>query len=198
MGGAGSGYHYHWDKKDVVEDYKSLGINWLKREGYLRPGRQSLISWTRNGQPAGSINLAVRQDRLILSYTYTHAGQSEEVREMVFIDWTRCHYGGTRPWLLCPRCGRRVGKLYAGGKLFLCRHCYHLAYHTQQMSEPFRLLHKAQKIRKRLGASPDVLDEFIPKPKGMHRKTYDRLKHQALETGHRSATLALSRFSSLA
>jgi len=61
------------------------------------------------------------------------------------------------------------------------------------MSETFRSLHKAQKIRKRLGASPDVFDTFIPRPKGMHHKTYERLKQQALETGSRSAMLALSR-----
>ena len=193
MGGPGSGYHYHWDKKDVVEDYCALDINWLRREGYLRPGRQTPLSWTQNGHPTGNINLTAHRDRVILSYTYTYAGQSEEVRETVFIGRTPCHYGGTRPWFLCPGCGRRVGKLYAGGRLFLCRHCYNLAHYTQQMSEPFRLLHKAQKIRRRLGASPDVLDDFIPRPKGMHRRTYERLKRQALETGHRSAMLALRR-----
>jgi len=47
-------------------------------------------------------------------------------------------------------------------------------------------LYKAQRIYKRLGVdSPDDL-YFKPKPKGMHQKTYDRLKERAEELDYES------------
>ena len=195
MGGPGSGSYYRWGSRPVAEDYKDLDIVWLRREGYLRPGRQSFISWTRNGQPSGSINLTAHGDRVSLSYTYTHNGKSEDVRYAVELTYTAYNYGGTRPWFLCPGqgCGRRVGKLYAAGKYFLCRHCYDLAYHSQNISEADRLLRKAQAIRKRLGASLCVWDPIVSKPKGMHWKTFGRLRDEAMIAGNRSARLMLER-----
>jgi len=57
MGGLGSGYHYHWDKKDVVEDYCSLSINWLRRAGRLRPGRQSWLPGHKTDSQRGALVL---------------------------------------------------------------------------------------------------------------------------------------------
>jgi hypothetical protein len=73
-------------------------------------------------------------------------------------------------------CGRRVAVLYAAGELFACRRCYGLVYASQQESVSYRGLGKAQKIRMRLGGSADLFDEFPTKPKGMHWRTYDRLR----------------------
>lgn len=41
--------------------------------------------------------------------------------------------GGSRWWGTCPRCGRRVGKLYKpAGASFACRKCHGLTYRTCQ------------------------------------------------------------------
>jgi hypothetical protein len=69
-----------------------------------------------------------------------------------------------------------VTKLYAGGRLFACRHCYDLAYASQQESLRERGLFKSQKIRMDLGGSPNMLEEFPDKPKGMQWRTYDRIR----------------------
>ena len=54
---------------------------------------------------------------------------------------TPCNYGGTRKWFECPRCGRRVGKIYlplhvvSNGRRvewWGCRHCYDLTYEQRQ------------------------------------------------------------------
>ena len=47
---------------------------------------------------------------------------------------TRCNYGGERRWLLCPRCFRRVAKLYRPPDevLFACRQCHGLTYRSTQ------------------------------------------------------------------
>ena len=73
-------------------------------------------------------------------------------------------------------CGRRVAVLYCLRDYFACRHCYELAYESQQ--EPIRMrgLIKAQKIRMRLGAKPNVFDPFPEKPPRMHWRTYERLR----------------------
>ena len=73
-------------------------------------------------------------------------------------------------------CGRRVTKLYSAGRLFACRNCYRLAYASQQESVLHRGLGKSQKIRMRLGGSPNMSEEFPDKPKGMHWRTYERLR----------------------
>jgi len=92
-------------------------------------------------------------------------------------------FGGQRFYFRC-NCGRRVEKLHSTrGGLWRCRHCYDLTYATRQATTRGRYLIKAQKIRERLGGRPSLLEEFPPKPKGMHWKRYERLRmrHDAAE-----------------
>jgi len=182
MGGSGSGRWHRWRTKDTVDGLKSLDINWLQRHGHLTPGRSSGVSWTRNGEPSGNILLRAEADQVILEYRYRrNEGEWQEVTEPVSLTWTRCNYGGARPWFLCPRvgCGRRVGKLYAGGRYFLCSHCYDLTYESRREDRKGRLLLKAQNIRRRLGGSMSMADPFPDKPRGMHWSRYRRLMLKA-------------------
>lgn len=57
----------------------------------------------------------------------------------------------------------------------MCRHCYELTYQSRQDNKMYRALRRAQKIRKRLGGSANMLEPFPEKPKGMHHDTYVRL-----------------------
>jgi hypothetical protein len=125
------------------------------------------------------INIAER-NAVVLTYQTRHglATDWKSVNQRVNVTWTDCHFGGRRPWFICSmhsggrRCGRRVAVLYGLRDYFACRHCYRLAYESQQ--EPIRMrgLIKAQKILTRLGAKPDVLDPFPEKPPRMHWRTY--------------------------
>ena len=86
----------------------------------------------------------------------------------------------SRPWFLCPNCDRRAGKLYLplGGRHFLCRRCYDLGYESQAEEPWWRAERRARKLWQRLGGDPD--DAFIPpRPKGVHRRTYERLIAEA-------------------
>jgi hypothetical protein len=78
-------------------------------------------------------------------------------------------------------CRRRVAKLYGAGLYFLCRHCYRLAYASQSEAVSDRALRRADKIRQRLGGEPGLEASLSPGPKGMWRRTHERLSEQAFQ-----------------
>ena len=134
------------------------------------------------GEQVASINVEMERHSVTLRYRSRSYGEDwTDVEQRVAIAWTPCRFGGERPWFICSvyangtYCGRQVAKLYDAGRLFACRHCYRLAYASQQESAHRRGLWKAQKIRMRLGGSASMLDKFPEKPKGMHWQTYERL-----------------------
>jgi hypothetical protein len=107
----------------------------------------------------------------------------QDIDERIGLSFSSCHYGGKRPWFVCPmaECGRTVAVLYRSGLRFLCRHCHSLAYASQRAGRAERALRRGQKIRTRLGGSPFVIDPFPAKPKRMRWATYGRLLEQANE-----------------
>ena len=115
MGGCGSGTWYRWNRKSTLEEHKRLDIRDLCRRKLLYPGCSFAWGWNIDGKPSGDIRVEIKQDHLFLIYRYRDGGEEwRDVQERVSLTWTRCHYGGRRPWFVCPRCGRRVGILAAG------------------------------------------------------------------------------------
>jgi hypothetical protein len=200
MGGPGSGRWYRWDTKDTVEGCRRLDVRDWQRRGFLRPG--SWFSWgwrDLNGLQVSSINVQVQQGQVLLSYRYRRGSEDwQDIEEPVPLTWTPCHYGGQRPWFICPSvvqgriCGRRVAILYGAGRYFLCRRCYNLAYESQREDDATRLISKAQKIRQRLGGSASLMDPFPDKPKRMHWRTYERLWWQAKDAQVNGLTRSLA------
>ena len=166
--------------KRTADGCHSLDVNRLKRKGALTPGKGSSVSWSHGDRRTGSIMILAEERRLVLYYRSRSYGEEwQSVTEPVRLCWTPCHYGGRRPWFVCPGCQRRVGKLYVPGKYFLCRHCYDLAYGSQRDGWSDRRLRKAQNIRMRLGGTANLTEPFPWKPKRMHWRTYDRLRNTA-------------------
>jgi hypothetical protein len=104
------------------------------------------------------------------------------IEQRVQMQTTPCHMGGQRHWFTCPRCSKRVAVLYAPGRYFACRQCGGLGYATQKEGIGDRASTRAEKLRKRMGWESGILNGSGGKPKGMHWKTYQRLKnhHDAL------------------
>ena len=73
----------------------------------------------------------------------------------------------------------RAAILYCAAELFACRRCYGLLYASQQQTALDRCLEQARKIRMRLGGGVDLLEPFPGRPKGMHRRTFLRLRARA-------------------
>jgi hypothetical protein len=156
-----------------------------RREGLLRAGECFPYSWTHAGETAGRIHVRIESNEAILRFHfYPQRGVSELVEQYVPFEWTACHFGGSRPWFRCTatvngeKCRRRVARLYLGASpVFACRHCHDLVFASQLESVGFRGLGRARKVRMRLGSAPDLFGPFPERPKGMHRKTYERLRH---------------------
>ncbi len=130
MGGVGSGRHWHYGAKDTTEDYRAIDVRRWKRDGLLRPGHDFGWQWSRHGEVVASIRVRTERQRVILNYRQRNGGEDWKAENYpVYLGWTDCHFGGQRPWFLCPArgCGRLVALLYGGG-IFACRHCYQLAY----------------------------------------------------------------------
>ncbi len=73
-------------------------------------------------------------------------------------------------------CGRLVLKLYSGGRLFACRHCYRLGYAVQRSGQKDRAHHQLARLHHKLSADyagPDMPPP--PKPKWMRWKTYSEI-----------------------
>jgi hypothetical protein len=94
--------------------------------------------------------------------------------------WTRGGFLDARI-LMCPSCRRRVYSLYYLDSQVVCRTCTRLRYASQRRSANGRRVLAAQRLRFKLGASPQSLtkpEAFPPRPRGMHRKTYERLRRR--------------------
>ena len=179
MGGYGSGNYLRLSQKSTIESQYRVDVRWMKQQGYLRPGAAGTLSWSSRGDNTGSIGFRMEQDSMILNYRHRHRdGEWEEVEQVIRFDRTPCNYGGHRTWLLCPQCRKRVAVLYGAGKYFLCRYCHDLTYSSQQEGEIDRMIRKQRKIRDRLNAGDDLTEPIWLKPKGMHQKTFDRLREE--------------------
>ena len=192
MGGFGSG-RPSGSGRGTVEACRSIDVNRLHKTGCLRVGWMGGWQWTHDGEKVASINLRAETERLHLTYRVrVGGGEWEDVAETVRIVRVPCRFGGVRPYFVCPgivngiACGRRVVKLHGPGRYFLCRHCYRLAHASQGEGTWDRTLRRANKIKQRLSGDPGMAAPFPPKPKGMWRRTYDRLRERALEAEMRA------------
>ena len=179
MGGRGSGrtsgYGFLVDK---CEDYLSIDIAWLKRQGSLTSGGSGNITWSRNGKTTGSIGYRSELGGLRVIYRTRQSGDVwTEVNELIRFAWTDTNFNGRRQWFACPSCNRRCRIIY-GGSYYRCRKCCQLKYESQYEPIFGRAADQRHKLRKRLGQVGSLEDPFPPKPKGMHWKTYRRLEER--------------------
>jgi hypothetical protein len=180
------------------EGCPAIDVRVWQRQGRLRPFQSFPYSWSREGEPCGSINVRTEPSAVVLSFRARdwESDEYKTINQRVPIVWTDCHLGGHRPWFLCSaysngqHCGRRVAKIFfGGGRCFACRHCYGLLFASQLEPLSCRGRGRARKIRMRLGGGANLLEPFPAKPKGMHWRTYDRL-HQTYSRAAKRCGLA--------
>ncbi len=177
MGGRGSGRRSSFSGKPETSDSMPLDIRKITRKGLLVPGNGFSWQWTVNDRQVAGISIRVNFDQsMVLSCR--PKSTDEVIEQRVETQTSPCHLGGQRHWFTCPKCSKRVAVLYAPGRYFACRQCGGLGYATQKEGMGDRASTKADKLRKRMGWQAGILNDDGCKPKGMHWKTYHRLKSQ--------------------
>jgi hypothetical protein len=155
------------------ESWHRIEITYLRKNGFMIPGRSSILSWTCRGEQTGSIGIRAFGDHAELRYRCN----GENIVQHINYRHTPTNFGGWRQWFECPNCYRTCGTLY-GGRRFYCRECWQLTY-SSQYEQPFeRARSQASKIRAKVGQKTSTPDQepFPEKPKRMHWDTYYRLR----------------------
>jgi len=96
----------------------------------------------------------------------------------ILIEKQPCHFGGTRCFFRCPipSCNKRMRKLYRHGMIYACRKCFNLAYRSQGVVPSYRFSLMEKKVTDKL---EKLGGNQHRKPKGMHWKTFEKLKSKA-------------------
>jgi hypothetical protein len=200
MGGPGSGRHFQC-RRTSKEELKRLDIRQMKQ--YCLPGAiaKGTWSWQCNGKLSGEIGVEMFEDKLVLNFAGEADDSEESCEQTIRISKTSCNFGGYRKWFHCPRCSRRIEVLYLVNRSFYCRHCHTAPYSSQQEGKLDRLCRKARKIRKRLYEKDDYKNLFSAlseplflKPKGLHRKTFERLKQVENQTQDEIERIMISKW----
>jgi hypothetical protein len=149
---------------------EKLGEDSLDAHEFLRGGLlndhevviRPLLRWPR------VVQIRASRYRLLVE-------QTGDFLQQIPVCWTRCNFGGHRPWFKC-NCGKRVGKLYKSIAGYYCRRCFDdPRYASQTKSTKNRIAFAASKLRLRMNGMAALTEPRPIKPKGMHRRTYPRL-----------------------
>lgn len=183
MGGIGSGRPRRGGRQ-TVESCASIDVNRLRREDRLRPGVATMVTLSPSVE-----NMIVFADADSLRFLRSALvnGRVKRVWQTVGLDQRSCNLGGKRAYFVCfgygegsSACGRRVAKLYASARHFLCRHCLALGYASQNQDAWGRAQLRAFKTRSRITADTDINAPLpLVKPKRMHWRTFSRLCAEA-------------------
>ena len=177
MGGSGSGNRWRYGKKGTVDASKRLDIRYLKQHDMLRSGTYNM-SWNRGGEPSGSCAIRIVAGESMTVICRWRNGSNDEWQPMektISLAHTACALGGSRPWFVCPHCSRRVAVLILDAGYVACRHCLKLTYGSCNEDLIDRSWRRRDKYKARMGG--DDINIYV-KPKGMHQRTWERLRWQ--------------------
>ncbi len=130
----------------TYEDRKSFSISDLRRWGYLMRGqwKKGTINWNRNGNPAGSISIAVHMDlkKPYLTVDYV-LNKEKNICYNIPLESIPSNLGKGAIWLFrCPHTGKLCRKLYSIDGYFMHREAVKGYYEKQIQSKQYRQLEK--------------------------------------------------------
>lgn len=141
----------------------ALDVAALRKDGFFAPdtGR-----WWRQQWKHGDLVVLDLRYRLVeaqgkpCAIRVKYFAKGDDFEYPISFEYTDCHFGGSRPWLVCPirhsgKCCKRARILYfpLNGMLFGCRNCLGLSYVSQEFAKspvyqavlkPFRVASQLQ------------------------------------------------------
>ena len=165
--------------RNLCGDRVRLNVSQLVKHNGLADGAQYAITLDRE------LEIYLEVSNSVLSVTSDQDGSgtfsNTALRQEIPIEWSPCRYGGQRPWFRCPGsprdggCGRRCALLFWHKGFFACRSCHGLRYASQYERRDLLALRRAKQIHRQLGGDGYLLGPVPPRPRYMHRSTYERL-----------------------
>ena len=175
-------------EKVTVESCLVLNLAPMLRSGSIKPGECVASAWTWTNTRTGGARATIAYEANLVDQNaawvrlhYTVSGKPEDYR--VWLRRVPCRFGGYRWWWQCPRTGQNSAKLYLppGGTMFLSRRAYRMAYLSERGGPVDRSHRRQARLYAKLGKQYVLFDECPPnRPKGMHRRTYERLEAEAM------------------
>jgi hypothetical protein len=175
MGSIMSGRH-RTTKRGSIDSKLRLDLRVLRTLGFLVPGAvaSGQVSWTRRGEPSGSIRLSVDlRDRNNLFAVLEFSVNGEPKVQRVALEAAPCGFGGQRYFFRCPTSGRRCLVLAAVDGVFACRQAHRLAYSSQSENELDRLIRARETAKDRVEGR-----NGHPMPTGVNRLRLLRRWHE--------------------
>lgn len=163
----GAGRPAHHAKTNAVP---RIDVRRLQRDGHFSARKSITMRWVSGA----SAVITIMPDVVRLSYRYHFADGWRQVQETVHLTQTDCHFGGSRRWFVCPRCGRLMATLYLRGWP-ACRDCAQLVYQSQSDDVIEQSWQRTYRIMHRLGQADDGPHAAPRRPNGMRRVTFERL-----------------------
>jgi len=146
-----------------LENHPAVNIFDLYRRGALVHGTTTALQWPQ-------LTVQVRAD-----YGRLFIAVDGGLEDIVLIDHMAAHYGGDRPYFLCPACGRRTWNLYMREGRLECRLCLGFSYARRHVYRWCPALHRVRRMRALLGGELTPFAPLPPRRPNQWRQTYDRL-----------------------
>ena len=178
MGGQGSG---GWNLKyeHTTDDVLRLDLTSLRRKGCFDWPFHCRLTWSING--IVQLDLSALYKERALHLCDATAGKNPDAdpyRQRIDFVTRTPTVGGLTMLFKCPCCYKARAHLYLHDPFFICRECAGVTYKSRRESNPIRAFRKWEKLSKKLGSIKMDQWYFAPRPKGMHQKTFDRLKQE--------------------
>ena len=172
------GKYIRVDKHSTTDELLTFDIRKVNKDAFINDG------W---------LNHYRLDNSFIISYKFNgHSFYIVDYQQHISLTKTNCNYSGYRYWFICPKCNEKAAILYLKDKCFLCRCCQNLAYTSQRRCQIDRLLVKMLKIRRSIGASSNIMEPIINKPKGMHWKTFANIINEEKTVSQQYANAVIS------
>lgn len=186
MGGIGSGRHDYATTPTVAECYRLAADRFT--EAIRGPHKAHAdLSWGDHVSIRVFVENSDGRDLaegIRLRYVSDPDGEDVSHNYVVRFTYTEPHFGGVRPWFLCPSCETRRGKLDLppAGYRFACRECHELGYQSSRQSgQPvFRAIHRYRNAFQKADTEgrrphPNGTPHFPTRPDGIHTETFQGL-----------------------